>query len=286
MAALLVLFATTACSEEIFFADSSSHNGYWADPEARVYRTGALDPRVRQVPASLDQALKAQPAATLPKLVDFLLQGASDDLQRVKRIHDWIVDRIAYDSQAWATRVIPDQDVAPVLSRRSAVCDGFANLLSAMALEAGLEVATVHGKAKGASFTSSGALADHSWNAVRAGQRWYLVDTTRDAGYTVSGAFKRQYSTRFLFLAPAAFIHSNLPDHSPYQLLHRPLSLEQFVDQPYLSGHFFEQRLELLTKAAVQPTVLAKAVEQSAAQYDNVEDAAAAVLAKTAERIG
>lgn len=246
--ALSLLLSACNPGVDLGYTDNSIHGGHYADPLAHKYRTNTLDPHVVRVPKQIAGNVSRDPATYLQPLVDYLIKGAGDDYIRVKRIHDWIAHNIAYDSVAYHKGTIPSQTVVSVLTSRKAVCEGFADLFGTMAFMAGLEGSAVNGYSKGGQFMTDGRLSAHAWNVVKVGARWYLLDVTRDAGVTSGVTFKRRYSTRYLFLAPVAFVHVNLPLDPGYQLLANPLSLMDFQELPYLNGYFFQYRLRLTSK--------------------------------------
>lgn len=232
---------------DLGFADSSTHGGHYADPLARKYRTGKIDGHVRKVPAAITRGLAHDPLGQLGPLVRYLVSGDPNQYVKIKRIHDWIADNIAYDAQAYKTQGAPSQAVAQVLRSRKALCVGYAELFQSMAEEAGLDSHLVNGSSRGYQYLVSGGTTPHAWNVVRVDRRYYHLDITRDAGSVSNGAFKKTYSTRYLFLAPVAFIYSNFPDDPGYQLLERELSRQEFDALPYLNGYFFQHHLGIIS---------------------------------------
>lgn len=85
----------------------------------------------------------------------------ASDYTKVKKIHDYIVNKTTYDSGY--TKYTAYQ----ALVKRTAVCQGYALLFYKMATEAGINCRIV---------TSS----SHAWNIVQMGDKWYHVDTTWD----------------------------------------------------------------------------------------------------------
>jgi hypothetical protein len=62
------------------------------------YRTGIPYEKSLNVPAEIRSAVTSNPEAGLPLLVQHLVGDTGDEFIKVKRIHDWITDNIAYDS--------------------------------------------------------------------------------------------------------------------------------------------------------------------------------------------
>ena len=85
----------------------------------------------------------------------------------------------------------------------------------------------------------------HAWNAAKVNGSWYLIDATWDAGTSDKSAFKKEYSTAYLFTPPAQFAITHFPDAAKWQLLEHPLSRTEFFRRPVLAPAFFTNGLEL-----------------------------------------
>jgi len=218
------------------------------------YRRAEIDPRVREVPAAIQAGIKTDPDRYLPELSAFLVDDADDDFHAVKRLHDWVADNISYDTESYFSGTIERSStgLASVFETGSSVCSGYANVFQAMAEAAGFETERVSGYARGYSYDAFGSedssKSNHAWNAVQIQGEYYLVDTTWNSGHVNrSDGFIKAYSTRYLFIPPAAFIHRHFPAEEAWQLLDEPLSQEDFAALPYLKGRFFAAGLELQT---------------------------------------
>jgi transglutaminase-like putative cysteine protease len=97
-------------------------------------------------------------------LVSLDLEGKTD-LQKVKTIYDWICDNVTYDYAG----LEDDSDeleytAYDALVNKSAVCQGYANLLYRLLLEEGIDCRMVCGD------TPSGR---HAWNIIQVGDLYY-----------------------------------------------------------------------------------------------------------------
>ena len=158
----------------------------------------------------------------------YLVRGERDPFQRIKALHDYVANRVAYDGVGYLTKryASTSQLPADVFTKRKAVCAGYANLFAAMAQAVGEEVVTLHGDV----FGFSKEPASHAWNAVRIEGDWYLLDVTWNAGYIDdTGTFFQNYRTHYLFTPPQEFVRRHFPSDPSWQLLSTPLSRGDFL---------------------------------------------------------
>lgn len=100
-------------------------------------------------------------------------QQMGSDYERLKYIHDWIVNNTSYSNNGTASRNEAD---GPVVYGQ-AVCEGYSKAFMYFAQSLGYECVCVAGYADG----------DHMWNMVKIGDTWYHVDVTWDDPISSSG---------------------------------------------------------------------------------------------------
>ena len=221
------------------------------------YRTGKIDSRVRSVPGQAQSGVFKDPARYLPQLVEYITGDTSDNFLKVKRIHDWIADNIAYDTESYfGGSHRGGGGLEDVLRKGSSVCEGYSTVFDRMCELAGIHSVKVSGYARGFGFNpwkpEDPTDSNHAWNAVEIDGEYYLVDTTWDAGSIFTGKnWEKRYSTHFLFASPEAFIHTHFPTESGWQLLKPARTAEQFLKLPYLRGEFFSSGLRLASPLSI-----------------------------------
>ncbi len=204
----------------------------------------AMDSRVRRVPNEIQEKVFLEPKETLPQLVAVLTSGLTDTRAKVKVIHDWICDNIAYDTEVFDHPEISyKQYYYDVLQKKAGICSGYANLFNAMCFYAKIESEFVQGWSKGWGYP--GYLKenpDHAWNVVKLGNTNLLVDCTWDAGYVDYKTFVKHYSTEWFLKPGIQFIYSHLPVKEEDQFLpkNQIRSPELFVAEPYVTGRFWD----------------------------------------------
>jgi transglutaminase-like putative cysteine protease len=219
------------------------------DNGTRRYRTGKMEARVRRVPQNLTDQVFIDPKTVLPEVVSSLTNGITDQFLKVKTIHDWICDNIAYDAKMYFSGRITAQDYTSVLRKKLAVCSGYTNLFNEMCRLAGIESIGINGYSKGFGYTGKiGNNTDHAWNAVYIGNKWYLLDVTWDAGSLDQKTYIKGYSTEWLFLDSRPFLYSHLPEEEAYQYHAPVLTTDDFMREAYIAGKFFQYGLSLKTE--------------------------------------
>jgi hypothetical protein len=94
---------------------------------------------------------------------------------------------------------------------------------------------------------------NHAWNAVQIDGRWYLLDSTWDAGSVdrETQGFKRHNSEYNFFLTnPSHFIYTHLPENSRWQLLESPWSSDEFYTAVGATDKAFRMGLKVDQHAA------------------------------------
>jgi len=177
-----------------------------------------------------------------------------DPMLRVKALHDWVADRIAYDVPAYLANAIPYQDgqADHVFRTRVGVCAGYARLLAELGKATGDEILYVTGDVRSRESPMEGE--HHAWNAAKIEGVWYLIDPTWDAGHPKDGAYEKRYETQYLFTPPDQFALSHFPDEAKWQLLERPVSRAEFFRRPVVTPAFLAYGLDLRSPDRSQVT--------------------------------
>jgi hypothetical protein len=214
------------------------------------YRTAQPDPRVARVPSEVATGIFSDPERFIKPLVQNLTSGLENDFQKVKVFHDWVAVNIAYDQESYTKRIAIDQGWTTTLTRRTAVCGGYAMLMVKLCEMVGIECVQVAGNGRGDPLQPDEATSDHAWNAVKIGSTWYLMDVTWDSGHAMGKGAVSAYRSEWLFLEPEAFIYTHFPQESRWQLLSPAKSAAEWGALPFLSGKFFNFGMRLTTPLA------------------------------------
>ncbi len=270
---ILCLFALTIVGATASARDLSATDGefsrrtvdflpfeyrFLVDRASAAYRTGEIDPAVAEIPASVQAAALRYPETGIPRLCAFLRYdgGAAgpvrDDYHYVKRIHDWITNNVAYDSNLLHNT--PGHigsrepvEFLPYLGGPRTTCGGFARLFRWLAEEGGIDVKHIPGLTRSYR-TAGGRIGNHAWNAVRINRRWYIVDSTadnrmghRDGVRSAPGA----YNDYWLFVSPETMLVKDIADDPADQLVPHPISYEEFLRMPRFSTSFLSYGIDV-----------------------------------------
>lgn len=136
-----------------------------------------------------------------------------------------------------------------LVSKHRTVCTGYAYLIKALADFAGLPCEVIHGYGRTAQSNIGGeGIANHSWNAIRLHNNWYLCDATWSSGAidTEKGMFVRAYNNSYFLPDPALFIRNHYPADTAWTLLAVKPTLGEFLNRPLIYSSIFQYKIDQL----------------------------------------
>jgi hypothetical protein len=179
-----------------------------------------LHPAVDNMPPSAETSIAS--------VTQYIASQEKDPMLRVKALHDYVADRIAYDAPNYFAGNYPPQDAEMVFQRRVAVCAGYAKLLEALGQSIGEEIVYVTGDSRNSTSDLEGQ--SHAWNAAKINRQWYLIDPTWNSGYVDrSTGFTKAYKTDYLFPPPEVRGISHFPEDQAWQLRLQPITRGEFL---------------------------------------------------------
>lgn len=212
-----------------------------------------LHPAVVNMPASAETSIAS--------VAQYIASQEKDPMLRVKALHDYVADRIAYDAPNYFAGNYPPQDAETVFQRRVAVCAGYAKLLEALGQVIGEEIVYVVGDSRSSTSDLEGQL--HAWNAAKINDQWYLIDATWDSGSVDrASGFQKGYKTDYLFPPAEVMGISHFPQDEAWQLRPQPISRGEFLRQPMMRAQFFAEGMKLIAPMRSQTDTNQDAVIQ------------------------
>lgn len=110
-------------------------------------------------------------------LAEFALPDNATDYEKVRSVHDFVVDCVQYDTvhkhQAGSQHI--QSTAYGALMYHTALCQGYAVLTYRLLKELGVDARIVTGSARVAGRTER-----HAWNIVKVGGKYYNLDVTMD----------------------------------------------------------------------------------------------------------
>ena len=127
-------------------------------------------------------------------------------------MYRWVINHFEHDARL--ARSIGDpgnHSLNSLFKAGGGSCALFANVLHRLLHEAGLEVKTIYGIAKGGASVAmrNGMPANHVWNLVKIGGVWHLMDATWGAGYVDRAGFHREPTDLFFMVPPQRAVLSH-----------------------------------------------------------------------------
>ena len=187
----------------------------------------AIDKYAKKVPEQVTTSIES--------LSQHLTTEAENDLEKVRSIYVWITHNISYDKNAYKNgngRI--NKNNKDVLSRKTAVCFGYATLFKALCAKAGISCEVISGYSKG-TLTAKPKLEepDHAWNAVKIDSAWYLLDATWGSSLIdKTNDFVQTFDEGYFLTQPKYFVVNHLPADPMWQLLDCPIQPELFAQSP------------------------------------------------------
>ena len=180
---------------------------------------------------SLARSIPSRITGSPEDFAHYLKEHFSGEKERVEALFSWLGSNISYDiSQVESMSQYESIDnlVSYTLKNKKSVCQGYAEVFTAVCNRMGIQALTVHGynRIDGRLKTELG----HAWNLARIDGRWYLFDPTWGSGYLENGRYKKSFDAFFFMAPPDSLIESHMPFDPIWQLREYPCTHNQFIE--------------------------------------------------------
>jgi hypothetical protein len=191
-------------------------------------------------------------AAAPDTLAHWLTSSYKTDLEKARAIFRWIAENISYNAKGpykqhfkplkyhkedtYDTSTVLkslDERVAEiVLTRKLAVCDGYARLFKTLCDYAGLKSEVITGFAR--SGNQKNFKSNHRWNAVMIDSTWHLLDVTWASGHSTysSNDFIKRFNDHYFLTPPGDFILDHYPEDIQWTLMNESPTPREFNSSP------------------------------------------------------
>ena len=161
--------------------------------------------------AKVDNYSKTIGTLPIKQLATTLTKPWKTQAEKVRAIYKWMDYNLQYDYQGLATGKMTTEP-NEVLAKKVAVCQGYAELFSALCDAVGIRNEMIIGVAK----RNQNQFLGHAWNAVCIDRKWYLIDVTWGEG--------------FYLKSPAYFYSDHFPKQNRWTLFPEFKSFEDFKE--------------------------------------------------------
>jgi len=212
---------------------------------------------------SIALVCKNESLNNLPKLSYKLTSNLNSDVERFRAIYIWVCSNIAndynlfyknkrkrkkyqndnYRLKAWNdefSRVI----FKTLLKDKRTICTGYAYLIKELSELASLECKIIQGYGRTSATTKEELnTPNHSWNAIKLNNKWYLCDATWASGKQNPNTlnFEFQYNDGLFLTNPELFSVNHYPVNSKWLLLNKkPITFKTFLEGPILYGKAYQ----------------------------------------------
>lgn len=151
------------------------------------------------------------------------------DEERVKRIHDWMVNEISYAEDNNQNE--NSYDIYGGLLEKNAVCEGYARTFKLLMDRLNIPCLLVAGTAT----NSNGETESHAWNQVFLNGTWYAIDVTWDDPIIIGGGMldeERKYT--YYLKGSDEFFQTHTPtgmlSENSMEFLYPELSKENYIE--------------------------------------------------------
>lgn len=199
----------------------------------------------------------------LPLLAHNLTIDLPSDVEKFRAIYTWVCNNIdgdpKQDNEVIEKREEFKNDSVALLKwnnsfkkiafnklfkQKKTMCTGYAYLIKELSFLADIECEIVDGYGRTTSTNADQLeLTNHSWNAVKLNDKWYLVDATWSSGYFDDyNVFINEYNDGYFLTDPILFSKSHYPIDLKW-LLDASLENKPFISSPMVYGETYKHKI-------------------------------------------
>jgi len=144
-----------------------------------------------------------------------------------------------------------------LLKHKKTMCTGYAYLIKELSYLANIRSVIINGYGRSVdSNVNKLEIANHSWNAVKLNDKWYLCDATWSSGYmNGNGVFIEDYNDGYFLTEPSLFSKNHFPLELKW-LLTSNVTAKEFVKSPLVYGEAFEHKIVLICPKEMNVSVI------------------------------
>ena len=208
----------------------------------------------------------------LPLLAHHLTYKLNTDAEKFRAIYTWVCKNIKGDTNqedkiTKKRKKLKNDSLAylkwnntykkvafkKLLKKKRTMCTGYAYLIKELCFLANIECEIINGYGRSTEANIFDLeLANHSWNAVKLNNKWYLCDATWSSGYMVNySLFVQDYNDGYFLTDPVLFAQNHYPTQKKW-LLDSTLIDSQFIASPLVYGETFKHKMIAVSPKKMQ----------------------------------
>ncbi len=131
-----------------------------------------------------------------------------------------------------------------LFKQKKTMCTGYAYLIKELCFMANIESEIVDGYGRTTTTNADNLdLTNHSWNAVKLDNKWYLADPTWSSGYFDDyNIFVNDYNDGYFLTDPILFAKSHYPLETKWLLI-ESLENTMFTSSPMVYGETYKRKI-------------------------------------------
>nr|XP_046918063.1 uncharacterized protein LOC124498365 [Dermatophagoides farinae] len=214
------------------------------------------------IPSSLmfrdidEKMLDAPDFVRTQDIAQYVCKFAKNDLFKIRALFTWITRNIRFNSETIEKNLISTE----ILEQKQGKSKDYCRLFDDVCRLMGVRVKKIDGFVRDYHYRPGyhfqpGKDAISSWNAAFVLSSWRFIDLTLAAGYAdASGEFHAKTNEHYFLTDPAVLIWTHFPysdveeNYERWQLLDKPIKLDEFNAQPKVMEHFFEYNLSIRSR--------------------------------------
>ncbi|WP_452224146.1 transglutaminase domain-containing protein [Lacinutrix chionoecetis] len=218
---------------------------------------------------------KGSDLKNLPVLAHKLTYKLPTKVEKFRAIYTWVCNNIEGDyfqneKVSKKQRQFKNDSIAYVnwnnkykktafstlINQKKTMCTGYAYLIKELCFFANIECEIIDGYGRSATSNVEELEAtNHSWNAVKLNNKWYLCDATWSSGYTTEeNIFTNDYNDGYFLTDPDLFSKNHHPIDSKW-LLKDTLKNVAYQAPPLVYGETFKHKVIPVTPEKMDFTV-------------------------------
>lgn len=206
---------------------------------------------------------KGSSLENLPLLAHNLTAKLETDVEKFRAIYTWVCNNIdgdpKQDNEVINKRKEYKNDSVAFLKwnnnfkkiafdklfrQKKTMCTGYSYLVKELSFFADIECKIIDGYGRTtAANVDDLELTNHSWNAVKLNNKWYLADPTWSSGYFDDyNVFINEYNDGYFLTDPILFAKSHFPEDEKW-LLDDSMTSSEFISSPIVYGETYKHKI-------------------------------------------